>query len=61
MNLVALLIAPVIVTHADDTALRAGIVIVCAVVLGAMIWVSKSRESGLEDDVERAKAGTTAV
>src|SRR6476659_6290185 len=61
MNLVALLIAPVIVTHTDDTALRAGIVIVGSVVLGAMIWVSKSRESGLEDDVERAKAGTTAA
>jgi K(+)-stimulated pyrophosphate-energized sodium pump len=61
MNLVALLIAPVIVTHADDTALRAGVCIVGAVVLGAMIWVSKSRESGLEDDVERAKAGTTAA
>src|SRR3954464_11238115 len=61
MNLVALLIAPVIVTHADDTALRAGVCIVGAVVLGAMIWVSKSRESGLEEDVERAKAGTTAA
>jgi K(+)-stimulated pyrophosphate-energized sodium pump len=61
MNLVALLIAPVIVTHANDTALRAAIVIVGAVVLGAMIWVSKSRESGLEDDVERAKAGTSAA
>jgi K(+)-stimulated pyrophosphate-energized sodium pump len=61
MNLVALLIAPVIVTHADDTALRAAIVIVAAVVLGAMIWVSKSRESGLEGDVERAKAGTSAA
>jgi len=61
MNLVALLIAPVIVTHTDDTALRAAIVIVGAVVLGAMIWVSKSRESGLEEDVERAKAGTSAA
>jgi K(+)-stimulated pyrophosphate-energized sodium pump len=61
MNLVALLIAPVIVTHADDTALRAAVVIIGAVVLGAMIWVSKNRESGLEDDVERAKAGTTAA
>src|SRR6186997_1877022 len=50
MNLVALLIASVIVTHTDDTALRAGIVIVASVVLGVMIWVSKSRESGLEED-----------
>jgi len=61
MNLVALLIASVIVTHTDDTALRAGIVIVASVVLGVMIWVSKSRESGLEEDVERAKASTTAA
>jgi K(+)-stimulated pyrophosphate-energized sodium pump len=61
MNLVALLIAPVIVTHADDTALRAGVCIVGAIVLGTMIWVSKSRESGLEEDVERAKASTTAA
>jgi K(+)-stimulated pyrophosphate-energized sodium pump len=61
MNLVALLIAPLIVTHADDTALRAAIVIVSAAVLGAMIWVSKNRESGLEADVEKAKAGTTAA
>ncbi|MDP9185501.1 MAG: sodium/proton-translocating pyrophosphatase, partial [Actinomycetota bacterium] len=60
MNLVALLAAPLVVTHTDDIALRAGIVIVAAVVLGAMIWVSKSRESGLEDDVARAKAGSTA-
>jgi K(+)-stimulated pyrophosphate-energized sodium pump len=61
MNLVALLIAPLVVTHADDTALRAGIVIVAATVLGVMIWVSKSRESGLEDDVAKAKAGSAAV
>src|SRR6478609_2303047 len=61
MNLVSLLIAPLVVTHIDDTALRAGIVIVGSVVLGAMIWVSKSRESGLEGDVERAKASTTAA
>jgi K(+)-stimulated pyrophosphate-energized sodium pump len=61
MNLVALLIASVIVTHTDDTALRAGIVIVASIVLGVMIWVSKSRESGLEEDVERAKASTTAA
>ena len=44
MNLVALLIAPLVVTHADDTAMRAAVVIVCSVVLGAMIYVSKSRE-----------------
>ena len=46
MNLVALLIAPLVVTHADDMALRAAIVVVAAAVLGAMIWVSKSRSLG---------------
>jgi K(+)-stimulated pyrophosphate-energized sodium pump len=61
MNLVALLIAPLVVTHTDDTALRAAIVIIAVTVLGAMIWVSKSRESGLEADVAKAKAGTTAA
>jgi K(+)-stimulated pyrophosphate-energized sodium pump len=61
MNLVALLIAPLVVTHTDDTALRAAIVIIAVAVLGAMIWVSKSRESGLEADVAKAKAGTTAA
>ena len=34
MNLVALLIAPVVVAHADDIALRAAIVVVAAAVLG---------------------------
>jgi K(+)-stimulated pyrophosphate-energized sodium pump len=61
MNLVALLAAPLVVTHAQDTALRAAIVIVASAVLGAMIWVSKSRESGLEADVAKAKAGSTAA
>jgi K(+)-stimulated pyrophosphate-energized sodium pump len=61
MNLVALLIAPVIVTHADDTALRAAVVIVGSVVLGVMIWVSKGRESGLEEDVAKAKATSSAA
>ena len=57
MNLVALLIAPVVVAHADDTALRVAIVVICAAVLGVMIWISKNRSSGLEDDLEQAKTG----
>ena len=36
MNLVALLIAPLVVTHADDTALRMTIVIVTAAILAAV-------------------------
>ena len=61
MNLVALLIAPVVVEHAEDTALRAAIVIVSAAVLGVMIWISKNRTSGLEDDLAQAKTGAPAA
>src|SRR2546428_3087310 len=41
MNLVALLIAPLVVTHASDTALRVAIAGVAIVVLGIMIYISK--------------------
>ena len=55
MNLVALLIAPLVVhsrrRHGDARA----VVIVGAVVLGAMIWVSKNRKSGLEEDFAAAR------
>ncbi|HLB39300.1 MAG TPA: sodium-translocating pyrophosphatase [Actinomycetota bacterium] len=61
MNLVALLIAPVVVAHADDIALRVAIVVVSASVLGVMIWVSKNRTSGLEDDLAAAKIGSAAA
>jgi K(+)-stimulated pyrophosphate-energized sodium pump len=61
MNLVALLIAPVVVAHADDTALRVAIVVICAAVLGVMIWISKNRSSGLEDDLERAKTAASSA
>ena len=58
MNLVALLIAPIVVTHADDTAIRVAVVAVSAVVLATMIWVSKSRKSELGDEIkERDAAG----
>jgi K(+)-stimulated pyrophosphate-energized sodium pump len=60
MNLVALLIAPVVVQHADDIALRTAIVVISATVLGVMIWVSKNRTSGLEDDFAAARAGASA-
>jgi K(+)-stimulated pyrophosphate-energized sodium pump len=60
MNLVALLIAPVVVQHADDVALRAAIVVISATILGVMIWVSKNRTSGLEDDFAAAKVGASA-
>ena len=53
MNLVALLIAPIVVTHADDTAIRVAVVVVAATVLATMIWVSKSRKSELGDEIKQ--------
>jgi len=61
MNLVALLIAPVVVSQQDDVAVRAAIVIISAAVIGVMIWVSKNRSSGLEDDLAKAKATSSAA
>ncbi|MBI4260940.1 MAG: sodium/proton-translocating pyrophosphatase, partial [Actinobacteria bacterium] len=43
MNLVALLIAPLVVAFADDTGIRVAIGAAAVVVLGGMIWYSKSR------------------
>jgi K(+)-stimulated pyrophosphate-energized sodium pump len=59
MNLVALLIAPVVFSQSDDIAVRAAIVIVSAAVLGVMIWISKNRSSGLEDDLAKAKTAAS--
>ncbi|HWL90879.1 MAG TPA: sodium-translocating pyrophosphatase, partial [Actinomycetota bacterium] len=56
MNLVALLIAPIVVAHADDTALRVAVVVIAAVVLASMIWVSKSRKSELESEIKQMDA-----
>jgi K(+)-stimulated pyrophosphate-energized sodium pump len=53
MNLVALLIAPLVVSQADDAAVRVAVVAVAAVVLAAMIWVSKSRRSELGTEIEQ--------
>ena len=61
MNLVALLIAPLVVSQTDDIAVRVATVIISAAVLGTMIWVSKNRSSGLEDDLAKAKAGASAA
>jgi K(+)-stimulated pyrophosphate-energized sodium pump len=55
MNLVALLIAPLVVEHADDTAIRIAVALVGAAILAAMIWVSKNRKSELEDELRRAR------
>jgi K(+)-stimulated pyrophosphate-energized sodium pump len=56
MNLVALLIAPLVVGHANDTALRTVVVVVGAAVLAGAIWMSKTRTSGLEDELRAARA-----
>jgi K(+)-stimulated pyrophosphate-energized sodium pump len=60
MNLVALLIAPLVVSHAEDTALRMAIVIVVAGVLAAAIYVSKSRKSELGEEIKRANVKASA-
>ncbi len=53
MNLVALLIAPIVVSHSDDTAIRVAVVAIAVVVLASMIWVSKSRKSELGDEIKQ--------
>ncbi|TMM24438.1 MAG: sodium-translocating pyrophosphatase, partial [Actinobacteria bacterium] len=55
MNLVALLIAPLVVQYADDTAIRVAVALVGATILAAMIWVSKNRKSELEEDLRKAR------
>jgi hypothetical protein len=56
-----LLIAPIVVAHTDDTAIRVAVVAVSAVVLASMIWVSKSRKSELGDEIkQRDAAGAPA-
>ncbi|MGE5226423.1 MAG: sodium-translocating pyrophosphatase [Planctomycetaceae bacterium] len=61
MNLVALLIAPLVVSHANDSALRGGVVAVAAIVVAVMVWISKSRKSELAEDIRASEAaGETA-
>ena len=55
MNLVALLIAPIVVSNADNTALRIAVAAVATVILGVMIYISKSRKSDLEDEIRQAR------
>jgi K(+)-stimulated pyrophosphate-energized sodium pump len=43
MNLVALLMAPLIVSRAHDTGLRIAVSVIGALILAAVIWYSKSR------------------
>jgi K(+)-stimulated pyrophosphate-energized sodium pump len=57
MNLVALLIAPVVVEHAGDNGLRIAIGLIAAAVLATSIFVSKRRTSDL--DLAGADAAAT--
>jgi K(+)-stimulated pyrophosphate-energized sodium pump len=56
MNLVALLIAPLIVEQTDNTAVRVAVVLVAAAVIGVMIWISKSRKSELGEEIRQRQA-----
>ncbi len=53
MNLVALLIAPLVVEHAEDTALRVAIVSVSVAIVASMIWISKSRKTELGVEIRQ--------
>jgi hypothetical protein len=47
MNLVALLIAPLVVEQADNLGVRISVGVVAALIVAAAIWISKSRKSEL--------------
>jgi K(+)-stimulated pyrophosphate-energized sodium pump len=56
MNLVALLIAPLVVTHSDNLVFRLLVSIGAAAILAVMIWYSKSRKVDLMLEVPEADA-----
>ncbi|MEV8636113.1 sodium-translocating pyrophosphatase [Streptosporangium sp. NPDC051023] len=59
MNLVALLIAPAVVTYADNAVLRAGLAVVAVVIVIGAVVVSKRRSASIspteENHVDRAR------
>jgi K(+)-stimulated pyrophosphate-energized sodium pump len=61
MNLVALLIAPLVVSNANNVGIRTAVVLVSVVILGSMIYVSKSRKSELGDEIRKAEAARTSA
>jgi K(+)-stimulated pyrophosphate-energized sodium pump len=61
MNLVALLFAPVIVEQADSEVVRILVSVIAAIVVGAAIWVSKSRRSELMVEPESEAAAVEAT
>jgi K(+)-stimulated pyrophosphate-energized sodium pump len=56
MNLVALLIAPLVVTHASDIGLRIAVGGISVLILAVMIYKSKTRKSELDDEFKKANA-----
>jgi K(+)-stimulated pyrophosphate-energized sodium pump len=58
MNLVALLIAPLVVEHAQNEGLRAGVAILIVAILAAAIWNSKRRKA--DELVEEPPSGDSA-
>ena len=61
MNLVALLLAPLVVSMADDTVARIAIAVVAALIVAGMIWYSKSMESeSMVEPVDAAKEPASA-
>jgi K(+)-stimulated pyrophosphate-energized sodium pump len=61
MNLVALLIAPVIVRLADDPAVRISVAVVAAAVLAAMIYQAKTRRLDLGSELDEAETVPTSA
>ncbi len=59
MNLVALLVAPLVVSHRGDTGLRLAIAAAAAVVIAAAVWYSKSRRA--ERMVEPTETGSVVA
>jgi K(+)-stimulated pyrophosphate-energized sodium pump len=59
MNLVALLVAPLVVEYRNDTAARIAIAAIAAVVVGAAVWYSKSRRA--ESMVDPADDGAAVA
>jgi K(+)-stimulated pyrophosphate-energized sodium pump len=60
MNLVALLIAPLVVSHAEDVGVRVAVVVAAVLVLGFAIYLSKTRTSELEAEIQKARAASAA-
>ena len=61
MNLVALLIAPLVVEYAEDVGVRLAVGIGAVAVIGAAVWVSKARKSELMVTPETREDATVSA